>query len=106
MILEDKEQASLQGQEICSLNRGGTSSSPLLTKKVKIMKYYVSVTETLNRVVAVSADSESEAIKKAKDAYCRNEIVLSGDDCLDDSSRFEIENQEDWDEIGGLQHID
>lgn len=54
------------------------------------MKYYVSVTETLNRVVSVSADSESEAIEKVKDAYCMNKIVLSGDDYLDDSSRFEL----------------
>lgn len=70
------------------------------------MKYYVSVTETLNRVVSVSADSESEAIEKVKDAYCMNKIVLSGDDYLDDSSRFELWKEEDWDEVGDLQHID
>lgn len=67
------------------------------------MKYYVSVTETLNRVVSVEAENENEAIEKAKDAYCKNEIVLSGDDYLDDSSRFELEKQED---VEGLQHID
>lgn len=69
-------------------------------------RYYVSVTETLNKVVSVDAESEKEAIEKAKDAYCENEIVLSGDDYLDDSSRFEIEKPEDWDDVGGLQHID
>ena len=70
------------------------------------MKYYVSVTETLNRVVSVEAENENEAIEKAKDAYCKNEIVLSGDDYLDDSSRFELEKQEDVKDVEGLQHID
>lgn len=70
------------------------------------MKYYVSVTETLNRVVSVEAENENEAIEKAKDAYCKNEIVLSGDDYLDDSSRFELEKQEDVEDVEGLQHID
>lgn len=70
------------------------------------MKYYVSVTETLNRVVSVEAENENEAIEKAKDAYCKNEIVLSGDDYLDDSSRFELEKKEDVEDVEGLQHID
>lgn len=70
------------------------------------MKYYVSVTETLNRVVSVEAENENEAIEKAKDSYCKNEIVLSGDDYLDDSSRFELEKQEDVEDVECLQHID
>ena len=70
------------------------------------MKYYVSVTETLNRVVSVEAENENEAIEKAKDAYCKNEIVLFGDDYLDDSSRFELEKKEDVEDVEGLQHID
>ncbi len=47
------------------------------------MKYYVSVTETLNRVVSVEANSEKDAIKKANEAYDSGEIVLDYDDQVD-----------------------
>ena len=41
----------------------------LLTKLLRIMKrYYVSVTETLNKVVSVDAESENEAVHKGQDA--------------------------------------
>lgn len=32
-------------------------------------RYYVSVTETLNKVVSVDAESEEEAVKKTQKAY-------------------------------------
>ena len=40
------------------------------------MKYYVSITETLNRVVGVEAESKEEAVRKVTEAYCNEEIVL------------------------------
>lgn len=50
---------------------------------IKIMEYYVSVTETLNRVVKVEASNEAEAEKKALKAYAAGRIVLSPDDYAD-----------------------
>lgn len=38
-------------------------------------RYYVSVTEHLNKVVSVDAESEKEAVQKVQDAY--NTIVKS-----------------------------
>lgn len=43
-------------------------------------RYYVSVTETLNNVVSVDADSENEAVQKVQDAYNNSEIILDSDD--------------------------
>ena len=39
-------------------------------------RYYVSVTETLNKVVSVDAESENEAVQKVRDAYNDSDIVL------------------------------
>ena len=39
-------------------------------------RYYVSVTETLNKVVSVYADSEKEAVQKVQDAYDGCDIIL------------------------------
>ena len=43
------------------------------------MKYYVSVTETLNKVVSVDAESENEAVQKVQDAFNKSEIILDTD---------------------------
>ena len=39
-------------------------------------RYYVSVTETLNKVVSVDAESEKEAVQKVQDAYDCFDIIL------------------------------
>lgn len=44
------------------------------------MKYYVSVTETLNKVVSVEAIDERQAKQLVKDAYDNSEIILGSDD--------------------------
>jgi len=44
------------------------------------MKYYVSVTETLNKVVSVEAENESQAMQLVQDAYNNSEIILGSDD--------------------------
>ena len=73
-------------------------------------RYYVSVTETLNKVVSVDAESEKEAVQKVQDAYDGCDIVL-------DSENFSCEriklgdDQEYWREVEeddseALQHID
>lgn len=43
------------------------------------MKYYVSITEFLNKVVSVNADSEAEAVQRIRDAYLKNDIVLTSE---------------------------
>ena len=73
-------------------------------------RYYVSVTETLNKVVSVDAESEKEAVQKVQDAYDGCDIIL-------DSENFSFErielgdDQEYWREVeeddsSALQHID
>ena len=47
-------------------------------------RYYVSVTETLNKVVSVDAESEKEAVQKVQDAYDGCDIILdSGESCAE-----------------------
>ena len=49
-----------------------------------IMKtYYISVTETLNKIVEVQANDEYEAIHKVSDAYYNDEFELDHDDFVD-----------------------
>ena len=40
-------------------------------------RYYVSVTEHLNKVVSVDAESENEAVQKVQDAYNNSDIIVS-----------------------------
>ena len=73
-------------------------------------RYYVSVTETLNKVVSVDADSEKEAVQKVKDAYDGCDIVLDSENFS--CERIELgDDQEYWREVEeddseALQHID
>lgn len=57
------------------------------------MKYYVSITETLNKIVRVVADNEEEAIKKAEQAYQRGDIVLDSDNIVGSSTQMEAEQE-------------
>ena len=45
--------------------------------------YYISITETLNKVVEVKAEDERKALRKASDAYYRGEVVLDSEDFVD-----------------------
>lgn len=75
------------------------------------MKYYVSVTEMLNTVVCVEAESEKEAIDKAEYEYSDGVIELTREDNYS-GEQFEIDDdQEHWREVEEngntvLQHID
>lgn len=42
--------------------------------------FYISVTETLNKIVEVQADSSEEALRKAEDAYDADEFKLDHND--------------------------
>lgn len=73
-------------------------------------RYYVSVTETLNKVVSVDAESEKEAVQKVQDAYDGCDIVLDSENFS--CERIELgDDQEYWREVEeddseALQHID
>lgn len=73
-------------------------------------RYYVSVTETLNKVVSVDADSEKEAVQKVQDAYDGFDIILDSENFS--CERIELgDDQEYWREVeeddsSALQHID
>lgn len=42
--------------------------------------FYISVTETLNKIVEVQAEDSSEALQKAEDAYDADEFELDHND--------------------------
>ena len=61
--------------------------------------FYISVTETLNRIVEVHAEDKYEAIQKATDAYCDGQVVLDSDDYVDVDFIDESEETNNNDEI-------
>lgn len=73
-------------------------------------RYYVSVTETLNKVVSVDAESENEAVQKVQDAYNNSEITLDSDNFCgetieaEDDQGFYTDYENDYGET--YQHID
>ena len=73
-------------------------------------RYYVSVTETLNKVVSVDAESKEEAKQKVQDAYDNCDIILDSENFS--CERIELgDDQEYWKEVeeddsAALQHID
>ena len=46
-------------------------------------KYKVIIYETLSKTIDIEAENRSDAIKKVKEKYKNEEIVLSADDYLD-----------------------
>ena len=54
--------------------------------------FYISVTETLNKIVEVHAEDSSEALQKAEDAYYNGEIELDYNDMVD--TDFEDKTEE------------
>ena len=73
-------------------------------------RYYVSVTETLNRAVSVDAESEKEAVQKVQDSYNNSEIVLCSDDFCGETIEAEDDQgfYTDYEKEHGetYQHID
>ena len=73
-------------------------------------RYYVSVTEHLNKVVSVDAESEEEAVNAVQDAYNNCEIVLDSDDFIGEQVQVESDQQfyADYEKDYGetYQHID
>jgi hypothetical protein len=70
---------------------------------VNIMKtFYISVTETLNRIVEVHAEDSSEALQKAEEAYYNEEIVLDSEDFVNTDFNDETEETINNYELGGM----
>ena len=73
-------------------------------------RYYVSVTETLNKVVSVDAESEADALEQVETAYNDSVIVLdSGNYCgktveVEDDQQFYADCENEYGET--YQHID
>ena len=73
-------------------------------------RYYVSVTETLNKVVSVDAESEKDALKQVQAAYDDSVIVLDSDNfCgetieIEDDQLFYVDYEKQYGET--YQHID
>lgn len=72
-------------------------------------RYYVSVTEILNKVVSVDAESEEEAVQKVQDAYNNSEIILYSDNFCgeiveaEDDQEFYVHEEKNY---GTYQHIE
>jgi hypothetical protein len=73
-------------------------------------RYYVSVTETLNKVVSVDAESEEEAVDMVRNAYDDSVIILDSDDScgktveIESDQQFYTDYEKEYGEI--YQHID
>lgn len=73
-------------------------------------RYYVSVTETLNKVVSVDAESEKDALEQVRTAYYDSAIVLDSNDFCGETIEIEADQQfyTDYEKIYGetYQHVD
>lgn len=73
-------------------------------------RYYVSVTETLNKVVSVDAESENDALKQVQTAYDDSVVVLDSDNFCGETIEIEADQQfcTDYEKIYGetYQHVD
>lgn len=71
---------------------------------IEIMKYYVSITETLNKIVSVEANSVEEAENKVAEKYHADEITLTSKDYID--GMVEVEEEQDYCRtIDAMRHI-
>ena len=71
---------------------------------IEIMKYYVSITETLNKIVSVGANSVEEAENKVAEKYHADEITLTSKDYVGDE--IEVDDEQDYYRtIDAMRHI-
>ena len=64
--------------------------------------FYISVTETLNKIVEVQAESSEEALRKVEDAYDTDEFELDHDDYVDVEFEDDTERLLESYDNGGL----
>lgn len=64
--------------------------------------YYISVTETLNKIVEVHAESEQEALQKVEDSYYNDEFELDYNDRVDTEFENDTEGTLESYDNGGM----
>lgn len=64
--------------------------------------YYISVTETLNKIVEVHAENEEEALQKAEDSYYNDEFELDYNDRVDTEFENDTEDTLESYDNGGM----
>ena len=64
--------------------------------------FYISVTETLNKIVEVHAETSEEALQKAENAYDNCEVELDYNDMVDTQFNDETEETINNYELGGM----
>ena len=64
--------------------------------------FYISITETLNKIVEVQAESSEEALRKVEDAYDADEFELDYDDYVDVEFEDDTERLLESYDNGGL----
>lgn len=64
--------------------------------------YYISVTETLNKIVEVHAENEQEALQKAENSYYNDEFELDYNDRVDIEFEDDTENTLESYDNGGM----
>lgn len=74
----------------------------LIIPSKPLKTFYISVTETLNKIVEVHATDEYEAIHKVSDAYYDEQIVLDSNDYVDVQFNDDTEETIYNYELGGM----
>ena len=64
--------------------------------------FYISITETLNRIVEIQAEDKYEAIQKVSDAYYAGDIILDSEDFVDTEFEDDTERLLESYDNGGL----
>lgn len=64
--------------------------------------FYISVTETLNKIVEVHAENEQEALQKAEDSYYNDEFELDYNDRVDTEFENDTEGTLESYDNGGM----
>ncbi len=64
--------------------------------------YYISVTETLNKIIEVHAENKQEALQKAEDSYYNDEFELDYNDRVDTEFEDDTEGTLEAYDNGGM----
>lgn len=67
-------------------------------------KFVVSVIETLTRLVSVDADSKDDALQKAYEAWCNEEIVLDESDLTHEVDLYIYDEDPDETVLSGCKN--
>lgn len=87
----------IEAKDFCICGQGKTDEP---RKDAKT--FYISITETLNRIVEVRAENEYEAIQKVSSAYYAGDIVLDSEDFVDTEFENDTERLLESYDNGGL----